>query len=197
MPQFNDDNLLEGLIQGDSEAFDSLITLYQDKVVNTCTRFVYDHQEAEDVAQDVFIEIYQSVDNFRGQSKLSTWIYRIAVTKSLDYMRKKTRKKRMGKVKRLFGMDSEDETKIDLQDDSPTPDEIFDSQEQAKILNQAINSLPENQRTAIILSNFEQLSQSEVSQIMGNTVSAVESLIFRAKKNLKHYLSKYYEKNLP
>jgi len=197
MSHWDENKLLEHLIQGDPEAFDALITEYQDRVVSTCARFVHNLQDAEDVAQDVFLEVYQSVAGFRGQSRLSTWIYRIAVTKSLDFVRKMTRKKRLGKVKRLFGLDADEEqTKIDPADSTPSPQRSLESQEQAEILNQAINALPENQRTAIVLTHFEQLSHADASQIMGNTVSAVESLIHRAKQNLRQYLQIFYENNL-
>ena len=198
MPHIDDDNLLHSLIQGDPDAFSALMTEYQDKVVNTCARFVYNMQDAEDVAQNVFIEVFQSVGRFRGQSKLSTWIYRIAVTRSLDFIRKKTPKKRLGKVKRLFGLgDDESQNPIDPPDSSPSPQVNLETQEQAEILKGAIDGLPENQKTALILTTYEQLSQAEVSQIMGNTVSAVESLIHRAKKNLRVSLEAYYEKKLP
>jgi RNA polymerase sigma-70 factor (ECF subfamily) len=197
MAKFDDNELINDLIQGDPDAFDALITEYQDRVVNTCARFVNNLQDAEDVAQNVFIEVYQSVGRFRSQSKLSTWIYRIAVTKSLDFVRKMTRKKRMGKVKRLFGLDSDEaEMSIDPPDSAPTPLENLASSEQATLLTEALNTLPENQKTAIILTNYEQLSQAEVSKIMGNTVSAVESLIHRAKQNLRQKLTAYYEKNI-
>ena len=197
MPDLNDDKLLDSLIQGDPDAFDALITQYQDHVVNTCARFVYNLQDAEDVAQNVFIEVYQSVGRFRRQSKLSTWIYRIAVTKSLDFVRKMNRKKRVGKVKRLFGLDSDEgQTTIDPPDSAPSPQENLEIQERAAILDQAIKMLPENQRTAIVLTQYEHLSQAEVSEIMGNTVSAVESLIHRAKGNLRRHLEAFYENNL-
>ena len=92
MSHWDENKLLKHLIQGDAEAFDLLITEYQDRVVSTCARFVHNREDAEDVAQDVFLEVYQSVDGFRGQSRLSTWIYRIAVTKSLDFVRKMKQK---------------------------------------------------------------------------------------------------------
>ncbi len=197
MAGFDDNKMINDLVQGDPDAFDALIAEYQDRVVNTCARFVNNLQDAEDVAQNVFIEVYQSVGRFRGQSKLSTWIYRIAVTKSLDFVRKMTRKKRVGKVKRLFGLGlDEEDMSIDVQGSSPSPHENMESKEQATLLNQAIDTLPENQRTAIILTTYEQLSQAEVSKIMGNTVSAVESLIHRAKQNLRQKLTDYYEKNM-
>ncbi|NQV31070.1 MAG: RNA polymerase sigma factor [Phycisphaeraceae bacterium] len=198
MPNFDDDKLLHDLIQGDSDAFSTLMTEYQDNVVNTCARFVYNMQDAEDVAQSVFIEVFQSVGRFQGRSQLSTWIYRIAVTKSLDFLRKKTRKKRIGKVKRLFGLDSDEgQSSIDPPDPSPSPQANLETQEQAEILRVAISGLPENQKTALILTTYEQLSQAEVSQIMGNTVSAVESLIHRAKKNLRLSLEATFDKKLP
>ncbi len=194
----NNHELLKNLIQGDPGAFETLITEYQDKVVNTCARFVYNRQDAEDVAQDVFVEVFQSVRKFRGQSRLSTWIYRISVTKSLDFIRKKTRKKRLGKVKRMFGLSTDEEpASIDPADPSPSPQAALETQEQSEILKKAIGDLPENQRIALILTTYEQLSQSNVSLVMGNTVSAVESLVHRAKKNLRLSLQTYYEKNLP
>ncbi len=198
MPNFDDDKLLNDLIQGDSDAFSALMTEYQDRVVNTCARFVHNAQDAEDVAQNGFIEVFQSVGRFRGQSKLSTWIYRIAVTKSLDFIRKMTRKKRLGKVIRLFGLGfDEAPNSIDPPDPSPSPQANLETREQAEILRVAIDGLPENQKTALILATYEQLSQAEVSQIMGNTVSAVESLIHRARKNLRLSLEATYEKKLP
>lgn len=188
--------LLQRLAAEDAQAFDDLVGLYQDKVVNTCYRFVHNLQDAEDVAQDVFIEIYQSLDSFRGQSALSTWIYRIAVTRSLDFIRRKTRKKRTGRFKRLLGYDTEEgRQEIEIPDPGTDPLDDLEREERFFLLHRALGSLPENQRTAVILNKFEGLSQAEVADVMGNTVSAVESLLHRAKQNLHKKLYHYFEKN--
>ncbi|MDP6042001.1 MAG: sigma-70 family RNA polymerase sigma factor, partial [Candidatus Latescibacteria bacterium] len=85
--------------------FNALVDQYQERILNLCYRFVNHREDAEDVAQDVFVEIYRSIGNFRGDSKLATWIHSIAVRKSLDFIRKKKRKKRFGQVKRFLGLD--------------------------------------------------------------------------------------------
>ena len=188
--------LLQRLDAKESQAFDDLVCLYQDKVVNTCYRFVHNLQDAEDVAQDVFIEIYQSLHGFRGQSSLATWIYRIAVTRSLDFIRRKTRKKRTGQLKRLLGFDTDDgREELDIPDTVADPHDDLEQQERLDLLHEGLGTLPENQRTAVILNKFEGLSHTEVADIMGNSVSSVESLIHRAKQNLHKKLYDYFEKN--
>ena len=186
-------DLIDKLIQGESEAYATLLTTYQDRVVNTCYRFVGHAQDAEDVAQEVFVEVLQSVGSFRGDAKLSTWIYRVAVTKSLDYVRKKTRKKRLGHLKQVLGFQGdEDDRPLEPADDN-APTDSLEQQERAHILNQAIAALPENQRIALTLNQYEGLAYAEVAGVMGTSVSAVESLLHRAKKNLRKRLTRYYD----
>ncbi len=183
----------ERLQERDPMAFERLVLEYQDRVVGTCYRFVLNTQDAEDVAQEVFVEIYQSIGDFRGQSQLSTWIYRIAVTKSLDFIRKKNRKKRLGRVKQWFGFEDQAAEAVFEAADEPGPAEILEARERREILYQAIETLPESQRVAILLHKMQQLSTSEVADIMGTTVSAVESLLHRARKQLEKQLSRYYD----
>ncbi|HLF34034.1 MAG TPA: sigma-70 family RNA polymerase sigma factor, partial [Cyclobacteriaceae bacterium] len=97
------DSQFVGLLRrGDEQAFRQLVEEYQDKVYNTCLGFVRNEEEADDLAQEVFVEVFSSVQSFRGDSKLSTWIYRIAVTKSLELIRSKKRKKRFAVLKSVF-----------------------------------------------------------------------------------------------
>ena len=179
-------------------AFDDLVSEYQDRVVNTCFRFVHNVQDAEDVAQEVFLELYQSLDGFRGEAALSTWIYRIAVTRSLDFLRKINRKKRMGRLKRLIGLgdDDPDDPVADLPDPRDGPIRDLEDRERAAVLQEALAALPEPQRVAVVLNKYEGLTSSEVAKVMGKTVSSVESLIHRAKDQLKRRLERYYEENL-
>jgi len=188
--------LIERIRQGDAQAFESFVLAFQERILNTCYRFVNNVQDAEDIAQNVFLEVYQSIHEFRGQSSLSTWTYRIATTKSLDYVRRMNRKKRLGHLKRLFlPKNQENQTSFEPEDSS-TPAHTLEQTEQSALLNQAVAALPDNQRVAITLNKYEELSYTEVAEIMKTTVSAVESLIHRAKKNLQKRLYRYYDENL-
>jgi RNA polymerase sigma-70 factor, ECF subfamily len=190
----DESQLLNEVKAGKAAAFKTLVEQYHDRVINTCYGFVRNREDARDVAQDVFIEIYQSLENFREEAKLSTWIYRISVTKSLDFLRRKNRKKRMGKFKRLFNID--DVAERLEQPSGSNPDKNVEKMERDRILQQAIDRLPENQKIAVTLSKYEGFSNKEISGIMNTSVSSVESLIHRAKVNLKKKLYRYYDQHL-
>lgn len=186
-------SLLNELKSGSPAAFKNLVEDHQELVLNVCYRFVHNRQDAEDLAQNVFIEVHRSVSRFRGDAKLSTWIYRIAVSKSLDFIRRKNRKKRFGIIKNILGVSGQPE---DIPaPDVTQPDKAAEKKERLKILQRALNTLPENQKIAITLSKYEGLSQREVAAVLDTTVSAVESLIHRAKQNLRKKLYRYYENN--
>jgi RNA polymerase sigma-70 factor (ECF subfamily) len=153
---------------------------------------VHNREDAEDIAQEVFLEAFQSIERFRGDAKLSTWIYRISVTKSLDFIRKQNRKKRFSKLRSIFGQEKEIERLPAPANDNP--ETIFEQQERANALKQAVDALAENQRIAITLHKYEGFSYKEVADIMGTSVSSVESLIHRAKQNLRKKLYAYYDK---
>ncbi len=178
-----------------SDKFDfwTLAEEYQENVLNTCYRFVHSRQDAEDLTQEVFLEVYRSLDKFRGDAKFSTWIYRIAVTKSIDFLRKQKRKKRFADAKRVFGMENEHLPEIPASEES-LPDKLLLEKERQDILKKAVASLPENQRVAIILNKYEGLKQKEIAEIMGTTLPAVESLIHRGMRNLSSYLKSTYGK---
>lgn len=178
---------------GKSDPFSLLVEAYKDKVLNTCYGFLKNRDDAEDVSQEVFIEVYNSLVYFREESDLSTWIYRIAVSKSLDAIRKRNRKKRFGKLKQVFGL----EVSEGLKDDKHlNPEQYISAEERSKILHGAIDKLNESQKIAITLSKLEGFSNTEVAKIMDISVSAVESLIHRAKKRLYDLLYHYYHDHL-
>jgi RNA polymerase sigma-70 factor (ECF subfamily) len=185
------DKLIENLKRGDPKALESLFSIYKDKVFNTALSYLQNTQDAEELTQDVFIEVFNSAGKFKGDSAISTWIYRITVNKSLDKIKYQKRRKRFAVITSIFSPDSA-ELAID------TPDFIhpgieIELKERSQLLFKALNDLPENQKTAFILSKIELLSQKEISEIMKTTVSSVESLIFRAKQNLKNILDKKYD----
>jgi RNA polymerase sigma-70 factor (ECF subfamily) len=179
--------LIEGLKRGDETAFQKLVSDYQDRVYNTALGIVQNAEDAEDVAQEVFIQVYRSVNQFKGESKLSTWLYRITTTRALDHLRSKKSKKRFGLIQRLWQKD--DEPGFDIPE-FHHPGIQLEKKEAAAKLFQAVSQLPENQKIAFTLHKLEGLSYQEVSEIMRNSVPAVESLMHRARINLKKTLEK-------
>ncbi len=182
--------LIEQLKKGDETAFKTIVDDWQAMVYNTAIGIVQNAEDAEDITQEVFVQVYQSINSFKGDSKFSTWLYRIAITKSLDHERRKKRKKRFAFVRSLFG----DESQVVIHPpDFHHPGVALDKKEDAARLFQAINQLPENQRVAFALHKLEGLSYQEVSEVMKTTVSSIESLMHRAKTNLKKNLEGYYK----
>ena len=181
--------LIEQLKKGDESAFRTIVEKWQDMTYNTALGIVQNAEDAEDIAQEVFVQVYQSINTFKGESKFSTWLYRITIAKALDHERRKKRKKRFAVVKKLFG-DAGEEVMIP---DFEHPGVTFDKKESSGILFKAINQLPENQRIAFTLHKVDGLSYQEVSEVMQVTVSSVESLMHRAKNNLKKSLENYYK----
>lgn len=181
--------LINSLIKGDQHAFKTVVDTYKKMVFNTVLGFVQNMEDAEDVTQDVFIKVYENISLFKQQCKLSTWIYRISITQAGDFIRHKNRKKRAGFLSSLFGLNNE------LLHDPPDfvhPGVVAENREQAAILFKAINQLPEKQKTAFMLQKVQDLSQQKIAEIMELNEGAVESLLMRAKGNLKKLLSNYY-----
>lgn len=178
--------LLFGLRHGDESAFKELVILFQDKVFNTALGLLQHHTEAEDIAQEVFIQVFRSVEKFKGESLLSTWIYRITVTRSLDHLRSKKRKKRFVFLQHLFG---DNNMPVYEPEDFNHPGVLQENKEEAAILFKMIALLPEKQRTAFVLNKVEELSYREIAAILDTSESAVDSLLQRAKQNLRKKLN--------
>jgi len=189
----NEQDLIDRLKAGDEAAFRELVTSWQDMVYNTSLGIVQNEMDAEDVAQEVFVKAYESIQGFKGESKLSTWLYRITVTRSLDYLRSRKRKKRFAFVYSIFGENNE---LLINPPDFNHPGVQSENKQQASELFKAVDMLPEQQKIAFVLTWVEGLAHKEVSEIMGTTVPAVESLLQRAKTNLKKQLESYYRKHL-
>ncbi len=149
-------------------------------------------EDAEDLTQEVFIEVFHSLEKFKQESSLSTWIYRITVNKSLDFLRKKNRKKRFGFMTSLFHKETS-EVNFD-KGHFDHPGILLEKKENARILFEAIDLLSENQKTAFILFHVEELSQKEIAAIMNLSPKAIESLIQRAKTTLREKLGDLYKK---
>ena len=141
------------------------------------------------MSQEVFIEVYQKIKSFRGDASLSTWIYRISVNKCLENIRSQKRKKRWAIFSSLGVHGEKNNDPIEFNH----PGVALENKERAAILMRKIEALPENQRVAFTLHKLEGLSYEEVAQVMRVSLEAVESLLFRAKSNLKKALKNYYD----
>ena len=181
-------DLIERLKRGEESAFRSLVEQYQDLVYNTALGIVQNESDAEDVAQEVFIQVFRSIGTFKSEAKLSTWIYRITTTRALDLLRARKSKKRFGLLKRLW--ETEEESPVENISDFNHPGVSLERKEQAAQLMHAITQLPENQKVAFVLHKLEGLSYLEIAEVMGNTLPAVESLMHRARLNLRKILEK-------
>lgn len=190
----SEENFILRLKQGNQTAYGELLNMFSDKVFNTALGLLQNKEDAEDITQEVFTEVFQSVGQFRQQSKLSTWIYRIAVTKSLELIRSRDRDKRKGILLSLFGR--EDQIKLASTEAFYHPGISLENKEMAAVLFKAIRRLPLNQRIAFTLNKLENLSYAELAEVMNVSVSSVESLLFRAKQKLRELLGNYYEQNL-
>jgi RNA polymerase sigma-70 factor (ECF subfamily) len=183
----SEQELIQNLQNKNEAAFKYMVETYQDRVYNTAIGIVQNAADAEDVAQEVFIQVYKSIHSFKGESKLSTWLYRIATTRSLDLLRSRKSKKRFGLVQRLFSDNNEPLFELP---DFNHPGVALERKENAARLFKAIAGLPENQKAAFTLHKLEDLSYQEISEVLQTTVPAVESLMHRAKQNLRKMLEK-------
>ena len=174
--------LIELLKKKDRAAFKSIVETWQDMVYNTALGILQNAEDAEDVTQEVFIQVFESVSSFKGESKFSTWLYRITVSKAMDHIRKKKRKKRFAFIQSLYGKN--DEPIIDPPDFFH-PGVSMENKENAAVLFKAMEQLPPNQKTAFVLNKVEGLSYLEIGDVMKITDSAVDALLHRAKANLK------------
>jgi RNA polymerase sigma-70 factor (ECF subfamily) len=189
----DESQLIKSIQNGDQQAFRWLVENYQKMVVNTCLGIVHNRDDAEDLAQDVFLEVFRSSGNFRGDSRISTWLYRIAINRSLNFVRNHKRRKFFQSLEETFTGGRYRNSEIsELHSDQA--DGAIVAQQRAGILYKAIDQLPENQRVAFTLNKYEDLSYQEIAEVMEMSLSSVESLIHRAKKNLQKQLYDCYKK---
>lgn len=188
-----DIEIINIILHGSRDKFLTLVEKYQLMVFRTCMGFLHDKDDADDLTQEVFIQTYQSLNSFKGDAAFSTWLYRIAVNASLNRVRKNSRTPILNRLESLFDNRKEKEISFTAYD-TEDPESILISNDKSRWIQDALDSLPENQRTAIVLSKYDDLSQKEIAEIMNITEGAVEALIQRAKANLRVKLSSTYKK---
>ena len=182
-----DIEIINSILEGDRNSYAILVERHQSMVFRTCLGFVHNKEDADDLTQEVFIQAYQSLHSFKGEASFSTWLYRIAVNASLNKVRRSSKFKLLQRFDSLFGSaKGTDTTHPDLQTEDP--ENILMRTEQREWVQKSLDSLPEKQRTAIVLSKYDELSQKEIAEIMNTSEGAVESLLQRAKTNLREKL---------
>ncbi len=181
-----DKELVQRVQQGDKSAYDLLVIKYQHKIVQLVNRFVKDPSEAQDVAQEAFIKAYRALGNFRGDSAFYTWLYRIAINTAKNYLVSRSRRysdyeidvqdaEQIENAPQLKGMD--------------TPDNVLMNEQIVEVIKSAIEKLPDEMRTAIMLREFEGMSYEEIALAMDCPVGTVRSRIFRAREAIDKKLT--------
>jgi RNA polymerase sigma-70 factor, ECF subfamily len=185
----SESEIIQSVLSGNRNAFTDLVDKYQHMVFRTCIGFVHNKEDADDLTQEVFINAYQSLPNFKGDSAYSTWLYRIAVNVCLNHIRNTSKKNIFQRIENLFGGNNHKESTLPAID-LLNPEQMLIEDEHRDYIKTALDSLPENQRTALILSKYDNLPQKEIATIMHTTEGAVEALIQRGKANLREKFKK-------
>lgn len=185
--------LIAAIRKGEELGYRQLYDAYADRVYNTALSILQHTQDAEDITQEVFVEVFRSVQTFRGDASLLTWMYKITTGKCADHLKRSKAKKRFAFVSSLFGEDAS------LLHDKPHfehPGLLLEHKEHGKMLFNTLKRLPEKQQIAFTLHKIEGLSHAEIADVMNLSTGAVESLLFRANEKLKILLSDYYKNNI-
>ena len=185
--------VVERILNGEQELFAEMVRAHQSLVLTTCLGFTHNREDAEDLTQEVFISAYQQLGRFKGDSKISTWLYRIAVNASLNHMRNSKRRSIFQRIEGLFVKDKA-EVQPAAMPLGDNPEQQLISAQESEAVQKAIDSLPESQRVAFTLSRYDELPQSEIAAIMSISEGAVEQLLQRAKANLRKKLVAFYKK---
>ena len=168
--------VIRAVLEGDTDRFEELVHAHEKGIYNLCLRMLGDEQDALDAAQESFFKAFRSLKGFRGDSRFSTWLYRLAGNVCLDMLRKRPNAP-------TLSMD-DDDAPLFLADDSPSPQEIVERWEIRRTLREALASLPEDFRQAVVLRDVSGLSYEEIADVTGLELGTVKSRIFRARKKL-------------
>ncbi len=183
------EDLMIRIAKGDDDAFEILVNRHQTSVLNLIFRFIGDRTQAKDLAQEVFIRVWQSAKSYEPKAKFTTWLYRITANLCFNEL-KSTRRKKWFSFNRP-DKDGEHTFEETLADGAPSAEAILLEKERNRQISDSFQSLPDNQRMALILKRYDDLSYAEIAGIVGCSVSAVESLLIRAKRTLQEKLKNY------
>ena len=186
-----DENILvKKAINGDNSAFEMLMEKHMGIIYNIALRMAANQDDAEDMTQEIMIKIFRSLGSFKGNSKFSTWIYRVAVNTCLDELKKKKNKKHLSLDAEISGDDGEGQ--LEIKDDSPSPEKLAEQNELRDMVAAAVTLLSDEHRAVIVLRDIRGMSYSEIAEILGCSDGTVKSRISRARAQLKMILEKEY-----
>ena len=177
--QLDDNALIDKFLAGDSKAFNILVEKYKRKIYLTAYRLLGNHEDATDITQEVIIKMYNDLKNFRRESSIYTWLYRITTNLSLNELNKR-------KIRNFFDFDEVEEWLF--KDEKQSPELSYRENELSNKIQEAINKLPEKQRTVFILRYYDGLSYEEISEILGTSVGALKANYFHAVNKLQKEL---------
>ncbi|MGI4834792.1 MAG: RNA polymerase sigma factor [Janthinobacterium lividum] len=180
-----DAELVAQLQRGSETAFRLLVERYQHRVYRIALSLLRSPTEAEDVAQEVFVEVYQTIGGFRGEAALGTWLYRLATSRAIRHRRWASAKKRLAHVTSLLGLDNQ---VLHEPPDHAHPQALLEGEQQLQQLLAHIGRLPTKQQLAFVLRHEHELSYEDIAAVLSTSVAAVESLLFRARQTLRHSL---------
>jgi RNA polymerase sigma-70 factor, ECF subfamily len=186
LDSFSSEDLMVKTAEGDELAFEILVNRHQAPVLNLSYRYLGDRTQARDLAQEVFVRVWQAAKTYKPTAKFTTWIYRITVNLCLNELKSSGKKKMFASSGSLGGSRTPNE---DTNEASPSAEDLLLAEERSRQISEALQSLPENQRMALILKRYDSLSYQEIANIMGCSVSAVESLLVRSKRNIQEKLT--------
>ena len=185
MTREEESRIVQKVIKGDVNAFETLVLAYEKNVYNIALRMTGNSEDASDMTQETFIKAYNSLQSFRGDSKFSVWLYRIATNVCLDFLRSKSRRPTVS----LSVEDNEgDEVQLDVADESQSPELLLDRQMTRESVRRGLETLSPEYRQILLLREIQGLSYEEISQALGLEAGTVKSRIFRARKKLCAFL---------
>jgi RNA polymerase sigma-70 factor, ECF subfamily len=187
--KYTDEELMGKTAQGNEWAFETLVKRHEVRILNLIHRFIGDRHQAEDVAQEVFLRVWQAAQTYKPKAKFTTWIYRIAANLCLDNLKSAHHKQKFVHRDDEGKSPGEDSDHVFFSAGSPSPEDLLLAAEENRHIFAALRSLPDNQRMAVILCKFDGLTYEDVGKVLGCSISAVESLLVRAKKSLREILS--------
>lgn len=183
-----EEKIVRQLQSGDFSNYDKIVNSYKNRIFGMAYKFTNDYDETQDLAQEVFLKVYRQIKNFRGDSKLSTWIYRISVNTCLDWKKKKNRLKSIN-FSSMVNEENKDQT-IDIKDESMLPDEVILKGEDQKQVHKLIYELSDKYKTVLIMYHFNEMSYSDIATALNIPQRTVETRLYRARRMLKDKISK-------
>ncbi|MFH0991887.1 MAG: RNA polymerase sigma factor [bacterium] len=183
MAEYSDAQLIEEFQQGNESAFNRIVLKYQEKVYWLARKYVNDHDQADDITQEVFVKAYESFGGFRGESSIYTWLYRITINIALNSIRRQ-------KVRDFFRIDE----LFDTEDvESDPPDWILEREEQRELITKAIATLPKQQKAVFLLRYYDELPYEEIAKILKTSVGGLKANYFHAIRKIQDFVKKANE----